>query len=161
MAILEFAINMEHEGEKYYLEQAEINKDNGLDVVFRMLAKDEHKHAEVLQNKANNLAYKLDPNETLTEIKNVFKGIGDFKDKIKQIPNQLDAYRKALKTEKESIDLYQTSLAEATDDKSKELFEFLIKQEQDHYTALEELVSLLSKSEEWVEDAEFGLRKDY
>lgn len=161
MNILEFAINMELEGEKYYLKQAEINKANALSVVFRMLAEDEHRHAEILQNKVKNLDYKLDENETITEIDHIFKSIGDFTVETKEVPNQIDAYQKALNAEKESIDLYTKSLAEATDEESEVLFKYLIKQEQYHYTTLEELISLLSKAEEWVENAEFGLRKDY
>jgi rubrerythrin len=152
---------MELEGEKYYLRQAEINKLNALSVVFRMLAEDEHRHAEILQNKVKHLDYKLEQSETISEIDHIFKDLGDLKVEIKEIPNQIDAYQKALKAEKESIDLYTKSLAEATDEESKELFQYLVKQEQYHYTTLEELISLLSKAEEWVENAEFGLRKDY
>ncbi|HWQ41417.1 MAG TPA: rubrerythrin, partial [Desulfosporosinus sp.] len=40
-------------------------------------------------------------------------------------------------------------------------FEYLIKQEEDHYTIIEQLVSLLSRPEEWVESAEFGVREEY
>lgn len=161
MNILEFAINMELEGEKYYLEQAEFNKDNGLSVVFSFLAEDERRHAELLRNKSKNAAYVLEDSEALSELNNVFKGLENFQDQIKEIPQQIDAYRKALETEQESIDLYKKLLEEETDNQGKELFRYLIKQEHDHYTTLEELVSMLSKSEEWVESAEFGLRSDY
>lgn len=158
MNILEFAINMELEGEKYYKEQAEKNNDNSLKNIFLILAKDENNHAEILQNKSNNLPYELNNNETLSEAKNLFKGIKDFKNEIKQTPDQLDLYRAALEKEKESIQLYEKLLSEANDDKSKDLFNFLINQEKDHYTTLDELVSQLNKSNDWVESAEFGLR---
>lgn len=161
MNILEFAINMELEGQKYYLNQAELNQDNALSVIFRKLAEDEHRHAEILRNKVNNLEYRLDQDETLSEIDHIFKDIGDFKVETKEIPNQIDAYREALKAEKESIDLYSKCLSEATDENSKELFKYLVKQEQYHYKTIEELISLLSKADEWVENAEFGLRSDY
>lgn len=161
MSILEFAVNMELEGEKYYTEQADLNKGNSLETVFLMLAKDENMHAKVLQNKANKLSYDLVPNETLSVAKNVFSDLGALKDEIKQNPNQLDVYRLALENEKQSIALYQKYLSEAADDETKNLFEYLIKQEEDHYSILDQLVSLISHSEEWVENAEFGLRKEY
>ncbi len=161
MNILEFAIKMEHKGEKYYTEQAEINKDNVLSTVFLKLAKDESMHAKVLQSKANKLSYNLMQNETLSEAKNVFSDIEARKIGINQIPNQLGVYRLALENEKASITLYRKYLYEATDDESKKLFEYLIKQEEDHYEIIDLLVSLLSRSEEWVESAEFGLRKEY
>jgi len=48
VSALKFAIQMELDGERYYLEQAELNKDNNLRPVFVMLAGEERKHAEIL-----------------------------------------------------------------------------------------------------------------
>ena len=156
MNSMEFAINAEHDGEKYYTEQAEINRDNDLNTVFILLAKDEENHARILQNKFNDLSYVLQDNNTLSKSKNVFKGSGDFKNEIRTIPNQLDLYRFALEKEKQSIDLYKKLLSESTDDRTKKLFEYLIKQEVEHFAILEELVLLVSRPDEWVESAEFG-----
>lgn len=58
-----------------------------------------------MQNKFNNLTYELQDNKTLSNFKNVFKGTPDFKNKIKEIPSQLDLYKFALEMEKQSIDL--------------------------------------------------------
>jgi len=160
MNILEFAINMELDGEKYYNDQAEIIKDKNLKNIFLILAKDESSHAKILQDKSNNLSYDLKSNETLSEATNLFKGIKDFKNEIKQKPDQLDLYRVALEKETESIDLYKKLLSQAEDDKSKQLFEFLLKHEKAHYTTLEELVSQLNKSNDWVEAAEFGITSE-
>ena len=52
-------------------------------------------------------------------------------------------------------------LAEATDEQDKEVFEFLIKEEETHYSILEDIVSHVSRPIEWVESAEFGLREEY
>ena len=160
MNVLDFAINMELEGEKYYTEQAELNKNTSLKTVFLILAKDEHAHAKILQDKADNLPYELNNSDILAETTNLFKEIKDFKNEIKQIPNQLDLYRAALEKEKESINLYEKLLLEAEDDKSKSLFTFLIKQEKDHYEVLDELVLQLNKADDWVEAAEFGIRTE-
>jgi len=154
---LEFAINMEHDGEKFYKRQAEINKDNSLNTVFLLLEKDEAHHAQILQNKFNELT----DNNTLSQVNNVFKESKGFISEFEKIPNQLDAYKFALEIERKSIDLYTSFLSESTDDQSKELFEFLIKQEKDHYTIFEELILLIERPEEWVENAEFGIREEY
>ena len=161
MNVLEFAMKMELEGEKYYTEQAEINKSNSLSTVFVMLAKEENRHSEILKNIANKLPCDLQESETLSEAKNVFSSITANKEEIKHIPNQLGVYRLSLEKEKESITLYRKYLSEATDDDSKRIFEYLIKQEEDHYAIIEQLVLLLSRSEEWVESAEFGVREEY
>lgn len=161
MNSFEFAINMELDGERYYKEQAEINKDNGLNAVFLLLAKDEENHARILQNKFSKLSYELQDNNILSKSKNVFKGIKDFKSGIRELPKQLDLYRAALEKEKLSIDLYKKLLDEATEDQEKSLFEYLVKQETDHFAILEELGLLVSRPDEWVESAEFGIREKY
>ncbi len=161
MNALEFAIKMELDGERYYREQAVINQGNSLRAIFLMLADDEKMHAQILEKKAKNLNYTLEPNETLATAKNVFNDKDRIKNEIKEIPSQIDVYRAALDNEKESILLYQKCSSEAADGETKTLFDYLILQEKEHYAILEQLTALLSRSEEWVEDAEFGLREDY
>ena len=161
MKVLEFAINMELEGEKHYIEQAELNKGNSLEKLFLILAKDEREHATILQQKADKLSYLFKNSDSLVEAKNVFKGIGDFKSEIKDIPDQLELYREALKREKESVELYKKLLSESESEDSKVLFNFLIKQEQEHYDVIHELVSDLLNTEDWVESAEFGIKEEY
>lgn len=161
MNSFEFAINMEHDAERYYTKQAEINRDNSLNTVFLLLAKDERNHAGVLQNKFSQLPYELKDNNTLSESRNVFKGIGSFKNLTEESPKQLDVYRFALEKEKQSIELYTRLLSAETDDDGKKLFEYLIKQEKDHFSVLEDLVLLINRPNEWVESAEFGIREEY
>lgn len=161
MNSLELAINMELDGEKFYKNQAEINKDNSLNAVFLLLEKDEARHARILENKFKELAYELTDNNTLSQVNNVFKGSKGFKSEFEGIPNQLDAYKFALEIERKSIELYNNFLSESNVDQSKKLFEFLVKQEKAHYTIFEELILLVERPEEWVESAEFGIREEY
>lgn len=161
MNVLAVAIAMEVDLEQYYLKQAEINKGNSLDKMFIMLAKDEREHADLLRKRADKLNYELEASETLVESKKLFENMEDFEMEIKAAPIQLDAVRMALDMEKKSIDAYGKMLSETDDKEAKELFEFLIKQEQEHFDLLEELVFHLSKPEEWVEDAEFTKATEY
>jgi rubrerythrin len=161
MNALEYAINMELDGEKYYNEQAEINKNNSLYAVCLMLARDEKNHARILSHRLSDMVYELEETDALLQAKNIFKDIGDIKVETKEVLSQLDFYEIASEKEKQSIDHYTGFLSKATEAKEKELFEYLIKQEKQHYEVLEELASLLRKAEEWVESAEFGIRKEY
>jgi len=156
-----FAIDMELDGEKYYKEQANINKDNSLNVVCLMLAEDEKKHAQILTDKMDKKSFQLIDAQTLSKAKNIFDCIGDIKIEDKEIASQLDFYRIATEKEKQSIDLYKGYLLKAVGSEEKELFEYLIKQEENHYEVLDNMASLLIKPEEWVENAEFGIRKEY
>lgn len=161
MNILELAIAMEVDLEKHYLKQAQINKDNSLNTIFLMLAQDEKNHAKILLSKSKELDYELEDNKTLLESKKIFKEIKNFNSEIKDIPSQLDSFRMALDMEKKSIDAYNKLLEETEDVKAKELFEYLIGQENEHFALIEELILLLSRPEEWIENAEFGIRKEY
>jgi len=75
--------------------------------------------------------------------------------------SQFDFYRIALEKEKKSIDLYTEYKSKASEDKEKELFDFLIKQEEQHYAVLDELSTMLRRTQDWIENAEFGVRKEY
>lgn len=161
MNVLAVAIAMEVDLEQYYLEQAQVNKDNSLNQIFTMLASDERKHADILRNKSEELNYELKATETLVESKKIFKEMEDFDLEIKDMPSQLDAFKLALDMETKSIEAYEKLLAETEDEEAKEIFEFLIEQEKEHYKIVEQLVIHLNRPNDWVEDAEFGIRKDY
>lgn len=160
MDILKFAINMELEGEKFYTEQAEANRDNKLYGVFSALAADERHHALILQKKIEGKSAELNAGN-LIKVKNVFSNSNLFNIETKQHASQLDSYRQALIKEKESIDLYKMLLSETSDTGDTEFFNYLIEQEKEHHAAIEDLILLLERTESWVESAEFGVREDY
>ena len=158
MDILEFAINMELEGNKFYAQQAETNKGGGLEIVFAGLAEDELKHAELIKKKKSGGEFSSQKVKK-SEVENLFSDKDQKISDINPTPEQLDAYRFALDKEQESIDLYE-ELAEKSEG-DKELFEFLIGEEEKHFKLISEMVELLKRPKEWVEDAEFGVREDY
>jgi rubrerythrin len=160
MNTLDYAIKMEYDGEKYYREQAEINKDNGLYVVCNLLADEEKNHAQILESKKNQSAYKLIDSNFLSNAQNVYTGSKGIDVEGTQYPSQLDFYRIVSETEKKSIDLYEEFLSDVTEDEEKKLYEFLINQEKQHLEAFEEMSRLLQNAEWWIESPEFGLRRE-
>ncbi len=158
---LEFAISMENDGESYYTHQAEMNRENSLYNLFLNLAHDEKIHAKILRNKFDGKSYELSENTAVFEPKSLFKGADDFKIDFKKVPSQLDLYNVIFDREKASVELYKEMLASASNPKDQTLFEFLVVQETKHQAIFEGLVSLLTRPEEWVENAEFGVREEY
>ena len=158
---LQFAILLEYEGRDYYLKQAELSKDEGLKVVFRALADEEVNHAKILESKLKGLPYELKDSTALTGAQKIFKLGKAFKVETTDVPAQLDAYREALKNEQKSIDLYTKKYNKATDSEEKKVFDYLIKQEKEHYDLFDGLIELVNRANEWVEDAEFGKREEY
>lgn len=161
MNTLDMALSLEYDLEKYYKEQAALYKDSDLDIIFSLLAQEEAKHASLLQNKADSLSYTLVESTILTESKNLFANLENFKSDIATLPTQLDSYRFALDKEEKSYEFYKKAASEATDLQLKEIFQHLIKEETNHCIILEEIIKLLTRPEEWVESAEFGIREDY
>ena len=159
MNSIEFAINMELDSKRFYLQQAENTKDSGLKSIFHTLAEEESIHARILKNKAETLPYELV--DTYAEIKNIFVEIGSYNNLIKQIPDAVDVYTMALESEKKSIELYTDMLEDAANDKEKAIFAFILEQEKDHCKVMEQLVEMVMRPKEWVESAEFGVRKEY
>ena len=118
MKSLEFAIQMERDGEKYYLAQAELYRDTDLETVFRMLAKDENDHARILVRYRDQMEYVLEEGQAYTAFQNVFQNLHQFDLEEKHVPEPLDVYEHALKMEEASVDLYKEMLAEAGSDRS-------------------------------------------
>jgi rubrerythrin len=160
MNSLDYAIKMEQDGEKYYREQAQIYKDNALHTVCNLLADEENAHAKLLESKKNKSVYQLTESDFSTRAKNVFADLKDIEVEGTKAPSQLDFYRVASDMEKQSIDLYQKFLSEATDEEDKKLFEYLIGQEKNHLEAFEELSRLLYNAEWWIDSPEFGRRNE-
>ena len=161
MDVLQFALEMELEGERYYHLQSEKYAKTPLKTVFDILANDEAKHAEILRNKRGGTAYKLQADEQLSSEKNLFTGLKDYKPLAEEKPDQANLYHAALEMEQRSIDLY-TDLRTKTDDaKTQALFEFLIQEESRHYQILEDMFRFVNRPNEWVEAAESGLREEY
>ena len=95
---------------KYYMEQAEKHKNSGLYTIFLTLAKDERKHAQILEDRMKQLTPDLSETTSYDEYKNVFQDAPDFQDAIKETLGQLDIYSVARDQEQHSIELYKEML---------------------------------------------------
>ena len=161
MEVLQFAITMEKDGEQYYLTQAAKNEGNALSVVFKTLAGDEARHAELLQNMQDDVPIELEAENAVTRDMNLFSSADDYQSAVKALPDQAELYHAALAKEQQSIDLYTKLKTDAKDEVSSGIFGFLVKEEQRHFHILEEIFRHVNRPNEWVESAEFGVREEY
>ncbi|HWT74649.1 MAG TPA: ferritin family protein [Mobilitalea sp.] len=159
MNTIDFAINMEREGQKFYLEQAELNKENELHKVFLILADAEKEHINLLKKRKQLEPIVLNDKLRRLDMKKAFKEIKDCRKDRKE--KQLDIYRLAYAQEEKSICLYFDLLTKTSVPENVELYTYLIQQEKEHRNLFEDLVILLTRPEEWVESAEFGEREEY
>ncbi len=161
MTAVEFAIQMELDGEKYYLEQGERTEHPELKAVFALLAREERAHADLLKKYVAKTAYTLEQSQIPSHILGVFANEQDLQVEYKARPDQVDAYKLALEKEKESIALYEKMGSETDSDEEQRLFAFLVEQEKIHYDTFQDLIEHILKAKQWVEAAEFGIREDY
>ena len=99
MDVLQYALDMELDGERYYRGQAEKYADTPLKRVFDTLAKDEAKHADIVRGRMDGAAYELKANENLANRENLFSGMKDYKPLVKDNPDQAALYHEALELE--------------------------------------------------------------
>ena len=161
MDVLQFALEMEIEGEHYYRRQSAMFSTTPLKPVFDLLAKDEAKHADILRSKMDGMAYELKEDEQLSNQKNLFSGLKDYKPQKEEMPDQATLYHAALELEQRSIELYTDLRAKAADAQTQALFDFLVQEETRHHQILEDMFRFVNRPNEWVEAAEFGLREEY
>lgn len=157
MNSLDYAIEMELDGVRFYKELALIVEGEKLHEVCSSLARDEEIHAKILTDKKADKKVCLEERPALIA-KNVFSGTDDFRID-KNYTAQLDVYKVALDKEQKSIELYQKMLSEMPED--RDIFEYLIRQEKEHYSLMEEIIKMVNRPNEWVEAAEFGIREEY
>lgn len=161
MDAYQFAIDMELDGERYYREQAEKHGNSPLRPVFELLALDEAKHAELLQNRQAGKPYTLVAQPGLTRQMSLFKDAGDTDATVNGLPDQPELYHVALAKEQQSIDLYADLRAKAADAQAEAFFAFLVQEETNHKEILEDMYRFVNRPNEWVESAEFGVREPY
>jgi len=160
MNTYDLVLTIEKEVEKYYMEQAEKNKDESLKKVFNVLAHEEEEHLKLLTSKKDHITAPIDDNDIINQAKNLFKDLGDIETFREDEPSQVDTYRKMLELEEKTRDFYRQLIEK--DPARKEVYQFLSDEEDKHCIIIEELIRLTSRPEEWIESAEFtSSREDY
>ena len=158
MSILQFALQLELDGEKYYRQLAAQTQYEELKYVLEQLADDEQRHYHFIQEIEKAGADQIVANPSLQAAQNVFSGNRKFTEveaeKLKT--EQIDLYRAAVIKEQESIDLYNKIAEEAINPGEKSLAGILAREEGKHKEILETIVMMLNNVNDWVESAEFN-----
>lgn len=157
MSVLENAIAMEVEGERFYRDLADSASSDGFKKIFTMLADDEIRHRRVFEKLAAASTVTAAEYESHEEASSFFKEM--HRDDFTRATDQLEVYRRAVEMEKEGIAYYRQQLQDAAD--SREILGKIIAEEESHLEILSDLVEFVAQPERWVEDAEFGEREEY
>jgi rubrerythrin len=155
MKIQDYAIEKEEAAKKYYENLSECSKNPGIKKIFTILAEEEQKHCDILKNigKYEGMEKETDLIENATELL-----VSSLKTNRESLCNSenLEAYRKAIEMEHESIRIYENAFSETDDPKAKETFRFLADQEIKHKSLIENIVEFVTEPDRTVEHAEFA-----
>jgi len=162
MNIYKYAMKMEKGSENYYSELANKTDDVGLRNILKMLANDEVKHYNIIEQ-----MMKTDVNAELAETyilknaKNIFIKIKG-KDLVFDFDLlQVDFYRKAQEIEEKIYKFYIEMSDKVEIESQRKIFLKLAGEEKKHTFLLENLVEFVSRPETWIENAEFNHLDDY
>ena len=158
--ILEYAMQMEKDGEDCYRQLAQQTANKGLKTILVMLADEEVKHYNAVE-KMKTVKPRIAETTILTDAKNVFVQIKESGESFDFDTTQIWLYRKARDIEKESRDFYLEKADKVAEEYQKELFLRLAEEEKKHYFLLDNIIEFVSRPEQWLENAEFYYLEEY
>jgi len=152
--ILEYAMQVEIEGEAHYRELAERSNNPGMKKILTELADSEVEHYNVFKAIKENSSIPGIDEAILPNVKNIFSGMKA--DKTLEVdPNEIELYRNVQQHEKKSQAFYQQKAEEVDTPALKEMLLKIAAEEGKHYQVLGGLIDFLSRPAQWLEDAEW------
>jgi rubrerythrin len=156
MEILDFAMQMEKDGEEFYRGLAGDCPDKGLKAIFTMMAEAEAEHYRTLAQIKEGATPPAEEDTLLDGIRNIFVDMGSKGGTFNFSDSQIDVYKKALDIEKRAEQFFLDKLGEATDEKQRTLLKSLADEERDHVRIIENILEFVSRPSEWLENAEWS-----
>lgn len=160
MNILQYAMQMEKDGEEFYRDLAQKVKNTGIRNILTMLADEEARHYQVLADIEHG-SPEVPETDILNHAKNVFAEMKDTGRTFHLDKAQIDLYTEAQAIEQRSIDFYTEKAAEVDLDSQKQLLTRLAQEEKKHYFLLENIIDFVSRPTTWLENAEFCHLEQY
>jgi len=162
MNIYKYAMKMEKDGENYYRELANKTEDIGLQKILKMLADEEVRHYNIIEQMMKSKASaELAETGILKKVKNIFIKIKGKNLVFNFDLPQINFYRKAQEIEEKSYKFYIEMSDKVEIESQRKVFLKLAGEEKKHMFLLENLVEFVSRPETWIENAEFNHLDDY
>lgn len=157
---LNTALQTEKSGRLFYKEATQQASNPLAKTVFETLADEELVHIETIKTFYDTLKEKgtcrgledklQERPRPQARLKNVFEKARQHMDReVRADAGSLEAYEAAMKLEQEAYDMYQRLIAETTDDMARKLYQFMLEQENEHYTFLKETHDYLGNPADW------------
>ncbi len=161
MNIIDYALQMEKDGESYYREMAQKADDIGTRKIFSILADAEAEHYKTFLQMKENQPVTKNEKQHIANIKTLFSEMKERGGQNVLNDKEVAAYIQARDIERKSQEIYKQKAEELTDSKHKDICLQIAEEEGQHYIILDNLIELLQRPNTWVEDAEWRNMEDY
>jgi rubrerythrin len=150
MNALEVAKKMEIDSIKFYTEAAVKTRSPVGKKMFAMVIEDEKHHLETVVQMIKGMHFTVKDAGPMQRVKTVFESLKDHMlEKVEASKDEMEAFKIAMEMEKEGEVFYQKSLVAAKTDKEKELFQWLIEEERQHYAIFSNTYFHLTNTGSW------------
>lgn len=162
-AILTKAMQLERDGHAFYLAAAEQTQAEAGRKMFLGLARDELQHLHILDGVYRSWLGEEtwpSPEELALEGSRrwpVFPPPGRAAESVAPRTGELEALRQGIAAEESSIALYQQGLDTAAMPQARQLYQYLVEQEEGHRTILQGEYDYLTNTGFWFDLREFDL----
>lgn len=156
---LKTALSMEKTGYDLYIKASKNTQNKLGKSTFEAIAQKELDHIKGIEEFASNnfdaalglAANKAKKDYCLPIMRSLEK---ELNKKIVKDSDLENAYKAAMKLEKDSYSFYKNLNEKSDDHKAKQFFEFLMKEENTHYELLEETLEYLNNPGNWYRETE-------
>jgi rubrerythrin len=158
MDALEMALKTETDAIAFYTEAARKTSYPAGKKMFETIIEDEKRHLEMIRQVIKGLHITHKDVSPMKNVKTVFEALKkDLMNKVEATTDELEAFRIAMRMEKEGKDLYAKALSRAKSDKEKALLERLILEEEQHYAIFANTLQFLEDTGNWFMWEERGI----
>lgn len=159
MSIYDYAIKMEADGRKYYLDQVAKSTVPQLARIWQKMADDELKHLNLftaLRDGGKAEFVETEASTILSDVKNVFQGFKDEGKDVAFADEVAKAWMEARSIEEGAEKFYREKAAEAETENEKRILSRIADEEHAHYVAMDNIVAFLQAPQTWLADAEWN-----
>ncbi len=150
MEAVQTAMKMEEDAIRFYSEAAEKTAHPFGKKMFHSFALDEKRHLEMLKGIFEGLNIEIREGDPGEAVKSIFETMkSGMMERIKATTDEINALKMALEMEKEGFEYYKKITAGTSDEKEKALFQRLAREEEKHYSILQNTHAFLADTGNW------------
>jgi len=162
MNVFDFAMKMEMDGKAFYEEMSKRTSITGLKNIFFMLADDEQKHYDIIQNlKEKAGETEMTDSTVLENSRNIFNGLMAEKEGLDTMKEDLEGYRYAMKIEADSVRFYENAARKERKSSIKSLLLRIAEEEKKHYNIVENVYDFVLSPKYYLAWGEFSNLKEF